>query len=37
MNRHLPYQPNLAYTNDKGELEVKHNSGFVVQSDYVKS
>ena len=28
MNRHLPYQPNLAFTSDKGELVIRHNSGF---------
>ena len=28
MNRHLPYQPNLAFTNDNGELVILHNSGF---------
>ena len=28
MDRHLPYQPNLAFTDDNGKLIILHNSGF---------
>ena len=28
MNRHLPYQPNLAYTDSDNKLIIKHSSGF---------